>query len=50
MFRDLWTNEDNIGLYIKDKSINNYIEECVNKIIEKIKGKNINCIQIVSNK
>ena len=50
VFRDLWTNEDNIGLYIKDKSINNYIEECVNKIIEKIKGKNINCIQIVSNK
>lgn len=48
VFRDLWINNDNIGLFIKDININNYIEDCVNKIIEKINNDEINCTRIIT--
>ena len=50
VFRDLWINSNNIGLLIKDISITNYIEECVNIIVDKINNKEIKCIQIISSK
>lgn len=50
VFRDLWINSSNIGLLIKDIAITNYIEECVNTIVDKINNKEIKCIEIVSSK
>ena len=50
IFRDLWMSRNNIGLLIKDIVITNYIEECVNIIVDKINNKEIKCIQIISSK
>jgi len=50
IFRDLWLSRNNIGLLIKDIAITNYIEECVNIIVDKINNKEIKCIQIISSK
>ena len=50
VFRDLWIKSNNIGLLIKDISTTNYIEECVNIIVNKINNKEIKCIQIISSK
>ena len=48
VFRDLWISNNNLGLLIKDFSITNYIEECVNTIVDKINNKEIKCINIIS--
>ena len=50
VFRDLWINSNNIGLLIKDINITNYIEDCVNTIVDKINNKEIKCIQMISSK
>ena len=50
VFRDLWINSNNIGLLIKDITITNYIEECVNNILDKIDNKEIKCIKTISSK
>lgn len=42
IFRDLWIDSNNIGLFIKDKSIISYIEESIENIVEKIKNYEIN--------
>ena len=42
VFRDLWIGSNNIGLFIKDKSIVSYIEESVENIVKKINSNEIN--------
>lgn len=46
-FRDLWTNNDDIGLFIKRKSILDYIENTVNTIVNKINNKEIKIEKII---
>ena len=47
-FRDLWVNSDSIGLFIKDMSINNYLETCIEKIVEMINDNKIDCIKKIT--
>lgn len=47
-FRDLWSNSNNIGVFIKDSSILTYIEESVNTIIEKIDSGEIEVENIIT--
>ncbi len=49
-FRDLWTNNDNIGLLIKNKKINDYIEKCVDTIVAKINNNQIPCVEKITAK
>ena len=44
IFRDLWKNENNIGLLIKDSQIINYIENSIENIVNKIKDNEIKYI------
>ena len=48
VFRDLWFSNENIGLIIKNIDITNYIENCVNNIMNKINNKEIECIEVIS--
>lgn len=50
VFRDLWINSNDIGLLINDITITNYIEECVNTIINKIDNKEIEYVKVISSK
>ena len=50
VFRDLWINNDNLGLFIKDPAICNYIEDCVKTIVEKIDDGEIKCIKKITSK
>ena len=47
-FRDLWVDSGNIGLLIKDMSINNYLESCIEKIVEMINDGKVNCIKKIT--
>ena len=47
-FRDLWSNSNNIGVFIRDSSILTYIEESVNTIIEKIDSGEIEVENIIT--
>ena len=49
-FRDLWSNIDNIGIFIKRKSILDYIENTVNNILNKIETKEIVVERIIESK
>ena len=49
-FRDLWTSNDNLGLLIKNKKINNYLERCVDTIVNKINNNEIPCIKRITAK
>ena len=49
-FRDLWTNNDNLGLLIKNKNINDYLERCVDTIVNKINNNEIPCIKKITAK
>ena len=49
VFRDLWKNENSIGLLIKDPQIVNYMEESIGTIITKIENNEIKPVnEIVS--
>ena len=50
VFRDLWVNNNNIGLLIKNKSIVNHIEECINNIVKKIDDNQIHCNKVILGK
>ena len=47
-FRDLWSNSNNIGVFIRDSYILTYIEESVNTIIEKIDSGEIEVENIIT--
>lgn len=48
VFRDLWINNESLGILIKDPSINGYIETCVNNIMEKINDKELTVIREIT--
>ena len=48
VFRDLWINNESLGILIKDPSINSYIETCVNNIMEKINNKELTVIREIT--
>ena len=48
VFRDLWINNESLGILIKDPSINGYIETCVNNIMNKINDKELTVIREIT--
>ncbi len=50
VFRDLWSNSDNLGLLIKNEDIVEFIEDTVNNIVKKIEKKEINVEKVIKGK
>lgn len=46
-FRDLWVNNDNIGLFIRNESILEHLEKTINNIMDKINNNEIKVERII---
>lgn len=45
-FRDLWENNDNLGIFIKDEEMLNFIEQTVHNIVDRINKKKIKLLNV----